>query len=121
MSSLKSKYFSIMASIFFVMFILCNFVYASDNNSKEDLPSDKKNVVETYSSDILDEKDEDLFADFDKIIEEDLDVLFDEISTSEDVEEEEMSPELFDDEIADDIIVEKSLLTSEDETDLIKD
>ncbi len=106
--------------VFFVLFISFNIVYAIDNAEKEDISSDVNNVVEQYNSDILDEEDEDLFADFDKIVEEDLNALFDEISTSEDVEESEMTPELFEDEIADDTIVEKTLLEEEDEIDLMK-
>ena len=72
-------------------------------------------------ADIIDEKDEDLFTDFDKMIEEDLDTLFDEISAEEDVEEKEEFPELFKDEIADDVEKEKSLMPDDDVPSLIKD
>ena len=117
----RSGFGSIMFVIIFVMSISVSYVYASDTDVKGSQIPNEKNMLDSYDRDILDEKDEDLFADFDKIIEEDLDTLFDEISTSEDIEEEEISPELFSDEIVDDTMGEQSILKEEDTTGLIKD
>ena len=112
---------SVLFVVFFAMSVSCHSIYASANDEKESHAAEEKNVLETYDTGIIDEEDEDLFADFDKIIEEDLDELFDEISTTEDVEEFEVTPELFDDEIVDDTIIEESILNQEDEMSLIKD
>jgi len=94
---MQNKYFLVVLSIL-VFIVICFPIQLHAQNSGEEGVSDLENPY-VDDVDFFDDKNDDLFDDFDRIIAEDLDVLFDKIVIEEDFEEQKMVPALIDEEI----------------------
>jgi hypothetical protein len=96
--------------VFFLVF-LCAVSSMSAQNSAGQRSVD---LEDAYVDDVdfFDDKVDDLFDDFDRILAEDLDALFEQIVVEEDYQEKKMTPRLIDEEV-----LESDLFDLTDETE----
>jgi len=104
--------------LFFMMVCSYDAVAQDTETSQESLRQEVED--DSYYVDVLDRTDKDFFSDFDAVLEEDIETMFEELASTEDIQLEEVEPEMLDEELETETIKEDGIL-EDTEAGLVKE
>ena len=86
------------------VFLFCFFFAYVQFSIAEEEARSMSSEKDDFYVDILAKTEDEVFADFSDVVDEDIDKIFDELESVEDVEEPEETTELFKDEVSKDVL-----------------